>query len=76
MSLSRLLPHGMEVKQLVDAAIDRCERIGNLRADIKRCKDIAGARGVAAAARARGPSFAPACLLPCRLAGWRQRSQA
>lgn len=43
MSLSRLLPRGMEVKALVDQAVDRCERIGNLRADIQRCKSIAEA---------------------------------
>jgi hypothetical protein len=31
MSLVRLLPGGMEVKNAVDGAIDRCSAIGNLR---------------------------------------------
>lgn len=41
MSLSRLLPGGMEVKAAVDGAVDRCSSIGNLRQDIKRCKHLA-----------------------------------
>ncbi len=43
MALSRLLPHGMEVKHIVDAAINRCSAIGNLREDVQRCKHIAAA---------------------------------
>jgi hypothetical protein len=43
MSVSRLLPGGMEVKAAVDKAIDQCSSIGNLRADIKACKHLAEA---------------------------------
>lgn len=43
MSLVRLLPGGMEIKDAVDSAIDRCSAIGNLRADIAVCKHAAEA---------------------------------
>ena len=43
MSVSRLLPGGMEVKAAVDTAIDQCSSVGNLRADIKACKHLAEA---------------------------------
>ncbi|WIA11258.1 hypothetical protein OEZ85_011384 [Tetradesmus obliquus] len=45
MSVARLLPGGLEVKGAVDAAIDRCSAIGNLREDIKACKHNASAPG-------------------------------
>jgi len=41
MNLCRVLPGGTEAKQAVDAAIDACEAIGNLREDILRCKQTA-----------------------------------
>lgn len=43
MSLVRLLPGGMEVKNAVDSAVDRCSAIGNLRSDIAVCKHTAEA---------------------------------
>ncbi|PSC67685.1 paladin isoform X1 [Micractinium conductrix] len=48
MNLCRVLPNGLESKAAVDAAINRCAAIGNLRADIHACKEAA--EGAAAAA--------------------------
>ena len=41
MNLCRVLPAGVDAKLLVDEAIDRSARIGNLRDDILRCKRAA-----------------------------------
>ena len=41
MNLCRVLPGGAEAKVVVDAAIDACVAIGNLRDDILRCKEKA-----------------------------------
>jgi len=41
MSLCRVLAGGFEAKLLVDEAIARCEGIGNILADISRCKALA-----------------------------------
>ena len=43
MNLCRVLPAGVDAKLLVDEAIDRCARVGNLRDDILRCKRAAEA---------------------------------
>ncbi|KAK9839780.1 hypothetical protein WJX81_000925 [Elliptochloris bilobata] len=43
MNLCRVLPAGVDAKLLVDEAIDRCARIGNLRDDVLRCKRAAEA---------------------------------
>lgn len=41
MNLCRVLPNGADAKAAVDAAIDACAPIGNLRADIHACKQAA-----------------------------------
>ncbi|MEW5312440.1 MAG: hypothetical protein WDW38_004074 [Sanguina aurantia] len=38
MSLCRLLPGGFDAKLTVDLAVSRCNHIGNLLADIRKCK--------------------------------------
>lgn len=43
MNLCRVLPNGLDAKVAVDAAIDRCAAIGNLRLDIHACKEAAEA---------------------------------
>ena len=45
MNLCRVLPKGMLSKLAVDDAIDRCTpQIGNIREDIRKCKEIAETR--------------------------------
>lgn len=39
MNLCRVLPGGAEAKAAIDAAINACDCIGNLREDILRCKE-------------------------------------
>lgn len=41
MNLCRVLPNGGDAKAAVDAAVERCAGIGNLRADIHACKEAA-----------------------------------
>lgn len=45
MNLCRVLPKGTLSKLAVDDAIDRCTpQIGNIREDIRKCKEIAETR--------------------------------
>ncbi len=64
MNLCRVLPAGTGAKLLVDEAIDRCARIGNLRDDILRCTRAAEAASNPspnpAAARLAGQGFSAA----------------
>ena len=68
MNLCRVLPNGADAKAAVDAAIDACAAIGNLRADIHACKQAAeGGQsfgGEEEGARRRR------CVLAGWLAGW------
>lgn len=61
MNLCRVLTGGTEVKEAVDAAIDSCGHIGNLRTDIFRCKEAAEGEKTWRQQHARRPG----CLAPC-----------
>ncbi len=61
MNLCRVLPAGTGAKLLVDEAVDRCARVGNLRDDILRCKRAAeAAAGPGAGGRLAGQGFSAA----------------
>ncbi|KAL4440251.1 hypothetical protein ABPG75_003252 [Micractinium tetrahymenae] len=55
MNLCRVLPNGLDAKAAVDAAINRCAAIGNLRADIHACKEAAEGAGPGAEEEATSP---------------------
>ena len=40
-----MLPNGLDAKSAVDAAVERCAAIGDLRADIHACKQAAEGGG-------------------------------